>query len=37
MKVESLNLHGISLDEAIHKTEINLKWCIKNNVQGIGY
>lgn len=33
MKVESLNLHGISLDEAIHKTEINLKWCIKNNVQ----
>lgn len=32
MKVESLNLHGLNLDEAINKTEINLKWCIKNNV-----
>ncbi len=32
MKVETLNLHGHSLDEAISKLEVNLKWCIKHQV-----
>lgn len=33
MKVESLNLHGLSLEEALNKVEINIKWCINNEVQ----
>ncbi len=32
MKVQSLNLHGLSLEEARQKTEQNLNWCINNGV-----
>ncbi|HZK43519.1 MAG TPA: Smr/MutS family protein [Syntrophomonadaceae bacterium] len=33
MKIEALNLHGLSLDEALEKTKINIKWCIKHHVE----
>ncbi|NLJ71441.1 MAG: hypothetical protein GX333_00330 [Syntrophomonadaceae bacterium] len=33
MKIESLNLHGISLEEALQKLETNLNWCIKHSVE----
>ncbi len=33
MKVESLDLHGLSLEEAIQKTEVNIKWCINHQVE----
>jgi len=32
MKVESLNLHGLSLDEALQKTRQNLNWCLQHGV-----
>lgn len=32
MKVESLNLHGLSLEEALQKSQQNLNWCIKHGV-----
>lgn len=32
MKIESLDLHGLNLQEALEKAEKNLNWCIKNNV-----
>jgi hypothetical protein len=32
MKVESLNLHGLSLEEALQKSQQNLEWCIKHGV-----
>ncbi len=33
MKLESLNLHGLGLEEALEKLEINLKWCVKHQVE----
>lgn len=33
MKVEQLNLHGLSLDEAMQKTRQNLSWCMSNGVE----
>ncbi|NLO22216.1 MAG: hypothetical protein GX119_09520 [Syntrophomonadaceae bacterium] len=33
MKLERLDLHGLSLDEALEKTRINLNWCINNGVE----
>lgn len=35
MKVENINLHGLSLEEAIEKTHKNLEWCKKNNIDVI--
>ncbi|ABI67707.1 Smr/MutS family protein [Syntrophomonas wolfei] len=32
MKVQSLNLHGLSLEEAQQKTRQNLSWCMQNGV-----
>ncbi|MEN6389274.1 MAG: Smr/MutS family protein [Syntrophomonas sp.] len=32
MKVEQLNLHGLSLEEALQKTRQNLQWCMSNRV-----
>lgn len=32
MKVEQLNLHGLSLEEAMQKTRQNLRWCMSNGV-----
>ncbi|HBK54514.1 Smr/MutS family protein [Syntrophomonas wolfei] len=32
MKVQSLNLHGLSLEEARQKTRQNLIWCMQNGV-----
>ncbi|MDD2510093.1 MAG: Smr/MutS family protein [Syntrophomonas sp.] len=32
MKVQSLNLHGLSLEEARQKTRQNLSWCMQNGV-----
>jgi hypothetical protein len=33
MKMEKLDLHGMSLDEALQKTSQNLKWCLEHRVQ----
>lgn len=35
MKIENLDLHGLNVQEALDKVEINVKWCIKNNVDVI--
>ncbi len=35
MKLERVDLHGISLDEALEKARTNLNWCIKNGVEGL--
>lgn len=32
MKVENLNLHGLNLQEARQKTQLNIDWCIKHGV-----
>jgi hypothetical protein len=32
MKVETLNLHGLNLDEAVQKTRQNLAWCMNHGV-----
>ncbi|MEN6351547.1 MAG: Smr/MutS family protein [Syntrophomonas sp.] len=32
MKIERLNLHGISLEEALQKTKQNLKWCLQSGI-----
>lgn len=32
MKIERLNLHGLSLEEALQKTKQNLHWCLQNGV-----
>lgn len=32
MKVENLNLHGLSLEEALQKSQQNLHWCIKHGI-----
>jgi len=32
VKIESLNLHGLSLEEALLKTRKNLEWCLKHGV-----
>jgi hypothetical protein len=32
MKVEELNLHGLSVEEALEKTRKNLQWCLKHGV-----
>lgn len=32
MRVETVDLHGLSLNEALEKVEKNLSWCIKHNV-----
>ena len=33
MKLERVDLHGLSLDEAMEKARINLNWCISNGVE----
>ncbi len=33
MKVETLDLHGMGLEEALAKTRINLKWCLEHGVE----
>ncbi len=33
MKLEKVDLHGLSLEEAREKTRGNLNWCIKNEVE----
>lgn len=33
MKLERVDLHGLSLDEALDKARANLNWCIKNGVE----
>ncbi|NLB53201.1 MAG: hypothetical protein GX808_09770 [Syntrophomonadaceae bacterium] len=35
MKIEKIDLHGISVEEALKKVEANIKWCIENNVDVI--
>lgn len=35
MKVEKIDLHNFSLEEALSKVEINLQWCINNGVDVI--
>lgn len=37
MKVESLNLHNLSLAEALEKASINLLWCIEHGVDLIDF
>lgn len=32
MKIETVDLHGLRLPEALEKVEKNLDWCLKNNV-----
>lgn len=32
MKIETLDLHGLSLDEAIKKTRLNIEWSIDHGV-----
>lgn len=32
MKIETVDLHGLSISEALEKVEKNLNWCIKNGV-----
>lgn len=33
MKVEHLNLHGFTVEEALSKTRTNLKWCMEHGVE----
>ncbi len=33
MKLEKVDLHGLSLEEAREKARTNLNWCIKNEVE----
>ncbi|MGE5391971.1 MAG: Smr/MutS family protein [Deltaproteobacteria bacterium] len=33
MKVETLNLHGMALDDALEKTKFNLRWCLEHGVE----
>lgn len=33
MKIENLNLHGLSIDEALSKTRQNLAWCLEHGVE----
>ncbi len=33
MKLEKVDLHGLSLEEALEKARDNLNWCIKNEIQ----
>ncbi len=37
MKVESLNLHNLSLAEALEKASINLLWCIEHGIDLIDF
>lgn len=32
MKIESLDLHGLCVEEALEKTKTNLKWCLQHGV-----
>lgn len=32
MKIESLDLHGLCVEEALEKTKKNLKWCLQHGV-----
>lgn len=32
MKVERVDLHGLSLEEALEKASRNLDWCLKNGI-----
>jgi len=32
MKVETLDLHGLSVNEALEKTQRNISWCLKHGV-----
>jgi len=33
MKIETLDLHGLALDEALSKTKNNLRWCLEHGVE----
>lgn len=33
MKVETINLHGLALDEALEKAQNNLRWCLEHGVK----
>jgi hypothetical protein len=33
VRLERVDLHGLSLDEAMEKARINLNWCISNGVE----
>lgn len=33
MKLESLNLHGLNVEEALSKTQTNLIWCMEHGVE----
>jgi len=35
MKLEKIDLHNLNREEAWHKVEINLRWCIDNGVDVI--
>ncbi len=35
MKLEIIDLHNLSREEAWHKVEVNINWCIKHNVDVI--
>ncbi|MDD2587095.1 MAG: Smr/MutS family protein [Syntrophomonadaceae bacterium] len=32
MKIESLDLHGLCVEEALNKTQQSLKWCLQHGV-----
>lgn len=32
MKIETLNLHGLNVNEAREKTCLNIEWCIKHGI-----
>ncbi|MGI6452316.1 MAG: Smr/MutS family protein [Syntrophomonadaceae bacterium] len=32
VKIETVDLHGLSVEEALEKTRINLKWCLEHGV-----
>lgn len=33
MKIESMDLHGIALEEALDKAKNNLRWCLEHGVE----
>lgn len=35
MKIETIDLHNLNLEEALRKVEMNLQWCIDHNVDVI--
>lgn len=32
MKIETLNLHGLNIEEALQKTRHNLDWCLRHGI-----